>query len=340
MSASQLLFRGAIPPWCAWLAMAGALAADTNRIGLLLPPNESNAASILAGAGKAIATLNAAGAEQFELIVRGRAGQWGDDGIEAGRLALDDEVMGIIAPPDGAASHLALQVAGRTQVPVVSLCSDHSVAGAGIPWARQLAPDTLAQGRVIFRFLRAAKVSRWSVLVPEGRSGREAANDLASAAQEIGVARLLTACTIPASADDPAAVIESVREDSPEAILLWLPPSKAARYADVLRAMGYNGFMAGPATLRCPAFLEGAGGQAEQVYFVGRLEANAPDADDYDFTAALAHDAVMTIAGDRRDRAAPIAGDTGPIEFDQHGRRQSSWELLMVRRGKVVAARG
>ena len=79
----------------------------------------------------------------FTLVARGRAGQWGSDGVEAAGLVTEDGVQGLIAPPDGSASHLVLQVSGRTAVPVISLCADSSVNQTGVPWMARIVPRTV-----------------------------------------------------------------------------------------------------------------------------------------------------------------------------------------------------
>ena len=72
-------------------------------------------------------------------------------------MVLDDEACGLIAPPSGAASHLSLQVAGRTAVPVISLCPDASVTKAGIPWMIRIVPETREEARLLFTRLRSTR---------------------------------------------------------------------------------------------------------------------------------------------------------------------------------------
>ena len=71
-------------------------------------------------------------------------------------MVLDDGAQALIAPPNGAATHLALQVAGRTAVPVISLCADSSVSRTGVPWMVRIAPTTIEEAR----FLLAGLISR------------------------------------------------------------------------------------------------------------------------------------------------------------------------------------
>src|SRR6185369_2546556 len=99
-------------------------ASNSLKIGLLLPPEEPQGSSVREGALFAKEQASKSVMEPVEVLIRGRVGQWGDDAAEAARMVIDDGAAGLIAPPDGAASHLVLQVSGRTAVPVVSLCAD------------------------------------------------------------------------------------------------------------------------------------------------------------------------------------------------------------------------
>ena len=155
--------------------MPGLFGADA--IGLLLPPEEAEAVSLRQGAQLAVDRANKTQGFTRELLIRGRIGQWGADGEEAGKLVIDESVQGLIAPPGGAPSHLALQVSGRTATPVVSLCSDSSVTKAGIPWMARIVPETGDEARAIFNTFKVDRKFRWCALVPPERAGREAAKD-------------------------------------------------------------------------------------------------------------------------------------------------------------------
>ena len=97
---------------------AGGTSADSTNlvIGLLVPPEEPEAASLRDGVTLGVERANQSPGPRVSLVIRGRAGQWGADGVEAARMVTDDGALGLIAPPDGAASHLVLQVSGRTAV--------------------------------------------------------------------------------------------------------------------------------------------------------------------------------------------------------------------------------
>jgi len=188
-----------------WLAICGGLLTITApaepppvnvrpavvKIGLLLPPSEADAGDILRGAQLGVVMVNRQSGRKVQLIVRGKPGQWGTDGDEAVALALDEDVVALVAPTGGAVVHQALQVAGRTRVPVVSLSADTSVTRTGIPWTIRVGPRTDEEAAAVFAALRRPAGSpplRVVAFVPTDRAGREVTNDLQSAARAVQVA--------------------------------------------------------------------------------------------------------------------------------------------------------
>ena len=130
----------------AWLflaPLAGGAGVPQVTLGLVVPPTEPDADSLLHGAQLAVAEANETGDAPVRLEVRSENGQWGTVGNDAVVLVCNRHVDAIITPSDGAASHLILQVSGRTRVPVASLCSDSSVTEAGVPWVVRVVPRTI-----------------------------------------------------------------------------------------------------------------------------------------------------------------------------------------------------
>ena len=148
-------------------------------IGLLVPPEEPGAASLRDGATLGVEQANQSSGPHVRLIIRGRNGQWGADGVEAARMVTDDGALGLIAPPDGAATHLVLQVSGRTAVPVITLSADSSVSQTGVPWMARIVPRTIEEAKMLFTGIHAR---HWMAVIPDERAGREAARDLNEAA--------------------------------------------------------------------------------------------------------------------------------------------------------------
>ena len=325
-------------PLSAILAIALALGASSARaagipivIGLLLPPDEPEAESIRRGARVAIEEANAEGTF-VRLAVRGRKGVWGSDAPEAARLVEEDEAVALIAPPDGAGTHLVLQIAGRTGVPIASLCPDLSVTRTAIPWIVRVAPSGAEEARALFE---AQRISRWLAVVPQGRAGREAARDLAS----VCGSRSLTVVE-----EGRGAPLERrVLDGRIEGVLLWLAPEPAARIARALRSAGFQGTLAGPSHLATRSFRAAAGVATEGfIVAVPRREPGSETAfatrfrslfgEEPDPSALLAHDAatllirlVASSGAEGARRAFPltrsIPGASGSLAFDGHGNR-------------------
>jgi ABC-type branched-subunit amino acid transport system substrate-binding protein len=300
--------------------------ADFVTIGLLLPPEQSEAISLRQGAMLGLDHANQAAGTPARLSFRGRPGQWGTEGDEAAALALDEEVMAIITPSSGTASHQILQVSGRTRVPVVSLCPDNSVTRTGIPWAVRIVPRAEEEALAIFLGTTngPGKPLRWTAFVPPDRAGREATHDLQAAARTAGC-RLDSPVQAPARPNDQTPELGSLLKAQPPAILLWLDPAPAGQLAQWLRKAGFKGLLAGPGRLRSATFLATAGQAAEGVIIPTILPAQAPDlarqfTQDYqrrfavepDFTAMMAYDAVLLLAdvlrqpGGQSHRAFPL----------------------------------
>ncbi|MEK7684617.1 MAG: ABC transporter substrate-binding protein [Verrucomicrobiota bacterium] len=332
-------------------------------IGLLLPPEEAEAASLRQGATLAVEHANKSPGSRVGVVIRGRVGQWGADGEEAARMVLDDAVRGLIAPPGGVPTHLTLQVAGRTAVPVVSLCPDSSVTGAGIPWMVRIAPQTRDEALAIFSGTAAPATGgapRWGVFVPEGRAGREAVRDLGKGAAK-AKNKLTKSVEVPNKSADFLELSQQMLQAKPDAILLWLDSDPAGRLAKSLRTSGFAGLLAGPGRLRSGAFVDAAGSAAENFVVPAMVidEASRELSKSFaaafrkqfgsepDATAAMAYDAAGLLIGILRKpgeeslhRAFPLTGSvpgaSGSLRFDRDGNRLVTLILLACREGRFT----
>jgi ABC-type branched-subunit amino acid transport system substrate-binding protein len=340
---------------------AGETIADNTNliIGLLVPPEEPAAASLRDGATLGAELANQSFGPHINLIIRGRTGQWGADGVEAARMVTDDGALGLIAPPDGAASHLVLQVSGRTAVPVISLCADSSVTETGVPWMARIVPRTVEEAKTLFTGIHA---SHWVAMIPDGRAGREAARDLNKAATNSGCS-FAKIIEVNPSFTNTARLGKQILANHPDAILLWLDPALAGKLAKALRAAGFAGTLAGPGRLRSADFAAAAGGAMDGLIIPAPiLEKDATTAFQHftsafhtrfghepDATAGAACDAttllirILRQAGDRpAHEAFPIdfslAGVTGILVFDSQGNRKVNLELLKAHGGQFIPA--
>ncbi len=329
-------------------------------IGLLLPPEEAEAESLRRGAEIGLEQANRDLGVRAKLLVRGRIGQWGTDGEEAGSMVLDEGVRGLITPPGGAPAHLALQVSGRTATPVISLCADSSVLGAGIPWMVRLVPGTQAEASLLMASLKRDSASQgfhWCALVPPERPGREAVLDLAKAAAKAG-GLLDKTMAMARLSGNWHELCQDLLGRKPDGILLWLDPVAAGKAVKSLRQAGYGGVLAGPSHLQSAEFGTEAGSAAEGFLLPAIAQDEASQAVRRDFeadfrvrygtapdvTAARARDAVALLlaglsqAGEDSFRAFPPAhtkpGASGPLQFERGGNRIAKLELLEFQNGR------
>jgi branched-chain amino acid transport system substrate-binding protein len=333
---------------------------STLAVGLLVPAEPGEALSLRQGATLGIEHANQAPGLKAHLVVRGRPGQWGTEGDEAATLALDDEVAGIITPSAGTAAHQVLQVAGRTRLPVVSLCPDSSITGAGVPWAVRIVPRNDEEARALFTGASTVRRAplRWAALVPPDRAGREAAHDLKAAALA-AASPMGEPIQLPASTHDFKVQVEQVLAARPDAVLLWTEPGAAGDLAHALRQAGFAGWLAGPGRLSSESFLRRAGTAAEGCILPTLALSPRDGASESEFDheyrsrfserpdslAIMAHDAVLLIVRILRNsdpdlsyRKFPlqetISGASGPIRFDKSGNRVVSLTLLVCEGGR------
>jgi ABC-type branched-subunit amino acid transport system substrate-binding protein len=338
--------------------------ADALVIGVLLPPEEPQARTLREGVLLANKQYTEKTGTELRVSIRGRVGQWGADAVEAARLVTDESAAGLIAPPDGAASHLVLQVSGRTAVPVVTLCADGSVGRTGVPWLLRMVPRTEDEAKALsFGLLTMGPVhnQRWMAVVPALRPGREIGKDLLKTfrASSCQIVQLFEY----ASTNQAHLTAELQRAD-PDAILVWLPPAEAGAVVMNLRRCGYKGRLAGPGLLQCSAFLDCAGTAAEG-FFVPAMVRSQEASERWqrfssaytrewgevpDVMSALSYDAVRLLADLLQNPGFQVPphrlppgfcwqGVTGDVSFDSEGNRKIQLELLQVTGGRFVPAK-
>jgi branched-chain amino acid transport system substrate-binding protein len=348
--------------WMLLAPLVSGAGAPQVTLGLVVPPSEPEATSLLRGVQLAVAEANETGDAPVGLEVQSQNGQWGTVGNDAVILVCNRHVDAIISPSDGAATHLILQVSGRTRVPVASVCSDSSVTEAGVPWAVRVVPRTDQEAEALFAAAQRPDHPplHWWAVVPTGRPGRAVRRDLETAAR-------LTATRLDRIEEggepktDLASLVQMIVAAAPDGVLLWLPPSRAGTVAAALRAAGYGGRLAGPSPLDSPAFIAAAGASATGV-LVTEFREDADiraRADQFerqyqrrynakpDFSAAAAHDAARVLIetllrggnGDGYRQfpiALPTAGVTGVLHFDISGNRTDALQVLTCQQGRFV----
>jgi len=349
--------------WLLVAPLAGGAEAPRVTLGLVAPPSEPDAKSLLRGVQLAVAEASERGQAPVGLEVRSEEGQWGTAGNDAVILVSERHVDAILSPSDGDTSHLILQVSGRTQVPVASVCSDSSVTAAGVIWAIRVVPRTDQEVETLFDAAqgRGRSPLHWWAVVPAGRPGRPVRRDLGKAAR-------LTSTHLDRVVDgggpktDVTPLVHTIVAAAPDGVLLWLPPSTAGTMVAALRGAGYGGIVAGPTPLDSPDFFAAAGAAANGVLVTtfhvdagsdARAEAFGRRFQERfsakpDFSAAAAHDAAQVLIETLRragtgagDRQFPLShateGVTGVLHFDSLGNRTDALQVLTCREGRFVS---
>jgi len=154
------------------------VAGDVARpvIGIVPSSDPAITAALVAGATRALDESRAAGGPDLALVVGSATAQWASVASEAARLACDEHVVALIAPPERALAHPAAQAATRCGVPLLSTSPAASVTAAGSRWVHAVVAtgDETATvdaktaaydaARVVADAVRRAGLSRGAVL--------------------------------------------------------------------------------------------------------------------------------------------------------------------------------
>lgn len=370
--------RRALTAACLALAAMGAArgaadggAAGEVRLGWFGPsdPADPDTGPFWNGATLAVEEINGAGGvagRPLRLIPGWSENPWAGGVSRVAGMVYDDGVVAVIGSIDGAATHLALQVAAKALVAVVSPGgTDPTVNLAGVPWMYSLLPGDDAQARAVVSYLAGTPGRRPIALVSAtDHDARAAATAFRAAFRAAGLA-VDAAFECGADAADARAVAGLVAAVAPRTVVVLASAGASGRLATALRAAGYDGLITGGSNLGRRRFVATAGAAADGV--IVPLVHNLGSArwrdfvrsyiarfgSEPDFTAGAAYDAVQVTAAaaaaaggaglDRgrlleEVRASPAGGGvTGAITFDRLGRNRRPVGLGTLRDAHLEA---
>jgi len=351
-------------------AVAPGAAPGEVRLGWFGPsdPNDPDAGMFWNGATLAVEEINAAGGvagRPLRLVPGWSENPWAGGVNRVARMVYDDGVVAVIGSIDGAATHLAEQVAAKALVAVVSPGNtDPTVNLAGVPWMYSLLPGDDVQARAVTGYL-AADPGRRPIALVSGtdHDARAAAAAFRAAFRAAGLA-FDAAFECAADAADATAVAGLVVAAAPRTVVVLASAAASGRLAAALRAAGYDGVITGGANLGRRRFVSLAGAAAEDAIVPLMHDPEAPRwrvfarayiarfGAEPDFTAGAAYDAVrVTVdaagrAGLDRGRlldavhtTVPGGGVTGEIAFDRLGRNSRPVRMAVVMPGGRLQAR-
>ena len=160
---------------------------------------------------------------------------WGRGANEIVKLVVNDRAVALITSPDGNAAHLSEQVGNRLSVPVLTLSSDPTTTQINIPWLFRVVPDDRQQARIfaeeIFQKRSLARVTLAFDADHDGKVGRDAFLKAAQTVQSSAPAIV----EVPALSPRYDALAEEVRNQKPQAVVLWTGAESAANLVAALQ---------------------------------------------------------------------------------------------------------
>lgn len=321
------------------------------RIGVLAPLDDVSPEAVmgrrmLQGARLAVEEANAAGGYQglpFELVVRDDVGPWGASSNKFVELT-DEQVWAVLGSIDGQSTHIALRVALKLEVPIVTSGStDPTLSETRIPWFLRVNADdrqnSYALAAHIFSELGLRRVA---MLRANTRYGRVGVAEFKDAARRLQKPLLLELRWAPGDRDFTTQLAR-IEEAGADAVVLWGDSEEMAAVVRQMRELGLDQPVFGPDRMAAREFVEAVGEAGDGVVAVDLWR---PDRDDPalrafgqryrarfgeepDAMAAHAYDGVTLIVGAVREAGLnrvlirdalsgleEYQGVTGRIPFD------------------------
>jgi branched-chain amino acid transport system substrate-binding protein len=232
---------------------------------------ESLGLKMLQGAQLAIEQANAAGGYKarkipFELVVKNDNGLWGATGSEIINLAYKDKVWAILGTIDGANTHIAIRVALKIEIPMISSGDlDPTLMETNIPWIIRCAGDDRQQGYMLVDYIyRALKLERVGIIRASNRYGRFGVREINDGSRRLEHP-IAIEMAYKLNEEDFSLELERIKAANVQAVVHWGDAVHGAMILNQMRAMGmHQPFFACD---RCVSdeFVQLAGANAEGV---------------------------------------------------------------------------
>jgi branched-chain amino acid transport system substrate-binding protein len=255
------------------------------RIGVLAPLDDASAEAVmgrrmLQGAMLAVEEANAAGGYQglpFEIVPRDDVGPWGSSSNKLVELA-DEEVWAVLGSIDGQSTHIALRVALKFEIPMVTTGStDPTLTETRIPWLLRVnADDRQNCYALASHIFQERGFRRVAMFRANSRYGRVGVGEFKDAARRLQKPLLLE-LRYGTGDRDFTAQLERIRDGGAEAVVLWGDSEDMARIVRQMREMGMTQPVYGPDRMLTPEFLAAVGDAGEGIVAVDLWN---PDRDD------------------------------------------------------------
>ncbi|HEU5401169.1 MAG TPA: ABC transporter substrate-binding protein, partial [Terriglobales bacterium] len=216
------------------------------RIGFIGPisnhPDEIFGRRMLHGAQMAIDEANTKGGycgKPFKLMLHNDSAIWGASSNEVVKMAYDDKVWAMFGSISGDTTHIALRVALRAELPLVSsAATDPTIPETIIPWFLTDLQDDRVQGYTLARRIYTELgLKRAAILRVNDRYGRFGVIKFRDASRRLGHPVVIEQKYMPGSTDFRHQ-LRVINDEHTDAIVLWTDQAQAALILKQMRELG------------------------------------------------------------------------------------------------------
>jgi len=345
-------------------AFPSSLKADTTvKIGLLIQDNYSLAAKY--GAEMAIRKANESGAvggRKFQLIVKSMEGPWGTGSKQAVDLIFKENVCAIMGSHDGRNAHLVEQVTAKARIVFLSAwASDPTLSQAFVPWFFSCIPNDLQQADAfINEIYTKRKLTRVATVADNGYDSKLAVSSLIKKIKASGQIEPMQLYY-----DNPVGdfteILNKISKSSMQCIIIFGKPSGSLKFIQEKEKKKMQQLIFGAISVldedessmqeqeeyrNMVLFVSGNWTGSKGIAFrkeYQRLYGNIPGAvAAYSFDGmSLLIEAIRKSGTDRVEIQKTLTkikfdGVTGPIQFDDNGKRTGKVNLIEIKNGIYV----
>lgn len=247
---------------------------ETVKIGFIGPLDGAqeyyslNGQQMLQGTTLAFEKANREGGFQgkpFELFARNDIGLWGASGDEL--VKLDDiGVVAAIGSIDGNNTHVAIRVALKLEIPMVTTGStDPTLTDTRIPWViRTNQDDRQFNYALLNEAYHLRGYTRVAILRANSRYARVGTREFVDGSRRLGTPVTIRQVYFPGETDF-SIYLEKIRQADVEAVVLWGEVDEIARIVRQMRESGMNQTVFTSDKVVSDAFLGMAGEHAEGI---------------------------------------------------------------------------
>jgi ABC-type branched-subunit amino acid transport system substrate-binding protein len=201
---------------------------------------------MLQGARLAIEQANARGGYlkrkiPFELVISNDNGLWGASGNEIIKMAYRDGVWAILGTIDGANTHIAIRVALKAEVVMLTTGdTDPTFIETNIPWVARAIGDDRQQGYMLVDYMyRKEKSKRVGIIRASNRYGRFGVREINDGSRRLGYP-IAMEMAYRVGSTDFSLELARLRDAKVDAVVHWGDAREGALVLNQMRKMGMN----------------------------------------------------------------------------------------------------